>query len=420
ALVAAVPVAIGVALYVLQFSGFRHAAATYTSHIEAVNASAIEFVQGASVMKTFGHRGARDGRFRASTERFVDFFWHWVRKTMALSSAAEIAFSPLISVILIAVCGIAMVQLGWLEIFELLPFLLLAPSLAAPFITLSFAQNQMMLSEEAAARIGALFEAPVLPLASDPKTPTGYDVTFDKVSFSYDGETQALSDINLSLKQGTVTALVGPSGGGKSTLAQLLPRFWDPTEGEIRLGGVPLNQIDPQQLYRAVGFVFQNVQLVSGSVADNIALGQPDASREAIETAARKAQIYDKITSLPRGFDSIIGEDVHLSGGEAQRVSIARALLVNAPVLVLDEATAYADPQSEAALQKAISELIIGKTVLVIAHRLYTITGADQICVLKNGRIVESGTHDSLLAEGGTYDALWRASRSGSSREAPR
>ena len=234
------------------------------------------------------------------------------------------------------------------------------------------------------------------------------------MSVSYDGESEALKEIDLTLEPGTVTALVGPSGSGKSTLARLLPRFWDPTAGRITIGGAPINQLDPDELYRLVGIVFQDVQLLWATVRENIAMGDPGASGETIERAARAASIHDRILELPKGYDAVVGEEVRFSGGEAQRVSIARAILADAPILVLDEATAFADPESEAAIQDALSELVAGRTLLVIAHRLHTVAGADQICVLDQGRIVERGRHEDLLRMNGMYARLWEASEASS------
>lgn len=213
--------------------------------------------------------------------------------------------------------------------------------------------------------------------------------------------------MSLRLTPGTVTALVGPSGSGKSTLASLVTRFHDVTGGRITVGGADVREIASERLYRHIGFVLQDVQLLRTSVRDNIRLARPDASEEEVRAAARAAQIDRRIEALPRGYDSVVGGEAVLSGGEAQRVSIARALLADAPVLVLDEATAFADPESEAAIQDAIARLVRGRTVLVIAHRLPTIVEADQIAVLSGGRITERGRHPELLAENGLYARMW-------------
>ncbi|MYJ00992.1 MAG: ATP-binding cassette domain-containing protein, partial [Chloroflexi bacterium] len=271
--------------------------------------------------------------------------------------------------------------------------------------------NDLMLAHRAADRVADVLDTPSLPESEQARVPVGTRVAFENVSFSYDGENEAVRGIDLTLEPGTVTALVGPSGSGKSTLARLLPRFWDTSEGRITIGGVPVDEISSNDLYRNVGLVFQDVQLLRMSIRDNIALSRPDAPLDDVVAAAKTAQIHERILELPRGYDSIAGEDALLSGGEAQRVSIARAILADAPILVLDEATAFADPEAEASIQDAISELIVGRTLLVIAHRLHTIVGADQICVLNRGQIIEQGTHDQLLALEGTYRRLWEASR---------
>lgn len=224
---------------------------------------------------------------------------------------------------------------------DVLAVIVLAPGLTAPVLTMSYSQNEMMPANEAAARIAKLLDTPTLHQPQEPRSPEGARVVFSDVSFSYGGDVNALSDIDLILEPGTVTALVGPSGSGKSTLARLVPRFRDANSGSISIGGGPVDEMHPDELYRSVGFVFQHVQLLCASIAENIALGNPDASRADIEAAARSAQIDARVQTLPRGYNSIVGEDAHLSGGEAQRVSIARALLADAPVLILDEATAF-------------------------------------------------------------------------------
>jgi ATP-binding cassette, subfamily B, bacterial IrtA/YbtP len=227
------------------------------------------------------------------------------------------------------------------------------------------------------------------------------------VRFGYDPGQEVLRGIDLVLEPGTVTAIVGPSGSGKSTLVQLLPRFFDPTHGSVLLGGVDLREIGSRELYRNVSFVFQDVRLLRASVADNIALAVPHAVLDDVVRAARLANVHDRILELPRGYDTVVGEDAGLSGGEAQRISLARALLAAAPVLVLDEATSFADPQTEQAVRRALATLGGDRTTLVIAHRPETVADADTVVVLENGSIVERGRPAELLARNGEFAALY-------------
>jgi ATP-binding cassette subfamily B protein len=249
--------------------------------------------------------------------------------------------------------------------------------------------------------------------------PQGHDVAFAGVGFGYDPDHRVLHDIAAALAPGTVTALVGASGSGKSTLAKLVPRFYDVDEGTVAIGGADVTRVSAADLYREVGFVFQDVQLLRASLRDNIRLTRPGATDAEVTNAAQAAQIHDRILRFGRGYDSVVGEDANLSGGEAQRVTIARALLADAPVLVLDEATAFADPDSEAAIQRALSTLAADRTVLVIAHRLHTITGADQILVLDGGRIVERGTHAELVAANGPFARMWADYQANHARSIP-
>lgn len=410
ALAAGVPVLLGVALYAAQFRSYGEKMDGYNAALGNVNAAAVEFVQGIAVIKTFGQARKAYGRFLERTNTFIAYFWDWVRGLLTLSAASEIVLSPLFSLLMVLTAGLIFVSVGWVAPVDLLAFAVLAPGLSAPFLTLAYAQNEMMLAKGAAERIADLLDAEVLPEPEAPKQPDGSKVVFDNVGFSYDGEMQVLKDIDLVLEPGTATALVGPSGSGKSTLARLLPRFWDAGAGRITIGGVDLREMTLETLYAQVGFVFQHVQLLRTSITENIALGRPGASAPEIEAAARAACIHERILALPRGYASVVDEDARLSGGEAQRVSIARAILADAPILVLDEATAFADPEAEAAIQDALSRLIAGRTLLVIAHRLNTITEVDQICVLDEGRIVERGRHDDLLVKNGLYAKLWAAS----------
>lgn len=409
-LIALVPVGAGMALYALQYRGYGEKMAGYTRELAAVNVAAVEFVQGIAVIKTFGQAKQAYGRFARRTRAFISFFWDWVSGLLGVSAAAEVVLSPLAALIVTLGGGLILVAAGAAAPVDVLAFAVLAPALTAPFLLLSFSQQEMMLAQDAAKRIAGLLETPSLARPVTTNEPEDARVAFEGVSFAYDNGTEVLHDINLALEPGSLTALVGPSGSGKSTLASLLPRFWDVGAGRITIGGVDIRELAPATLYRSVSFVFQDVQLLRMSLAENIALGRPDATQAEIEAAARAAQIHDRLEALPRGYASVPGEDAHLSGGEAQRVSIARAILADAPILVLDEATAFADPEAEAAIQAALSTLIAGRTVLVIAHRLNTITGADQICVLDGGRIVERGQHPDLVAAGGLYARLWAAS----------
>ncbi len=420
-LVSAIPLVLGTILYALQFKCNAQKTVANNEALANVNAAAVEFVQGIAVIKTFGQARKAYGRFVERTQAFVDFYWDWVRGLIGISAATETVLSPLCSLLTVLAAGLLFVEAGLVQPVDVIPFAVLAPGLTAPLITLAYAYNDMTLAKDAADRITTLLDTPMLSLhkpthapdsqhQQSTQQPQGNRVVLEGVHFAYDGQHDVLHGVDLVLEPGTVTALVGPSGSGKSTLAQLLPRFWDVRTGQITISGVDVATMAPETLYSSVGFVFQHVQLLRASMAENIALGRPDASQKEIEAVARAAQIHQRILELPNGYDSIAGEDARLSGGEAQRVSIARALLADAPILVLDEATAFADPESEAAIQDALSTLVAGRTLLVIAHRLHTITDVDQICVLDGGRIVERGKHNELLALGGAYATLWAAS----------
>ena len=273
-----------------------------------------------------------------------------------------------------------------------------------------FASAGTMLAKTALGRINTVMDAPTLPVTDKPQSPRDNSVVFKDVSFTYEGAAQpALDHVSFSVEPGQTVALVGPSGGGKTTAASLIPRFWDVSSGEVQVGGVNVKEIDPHALMEKIAFVFQNTRLFKTSILENVRASRPEATREEVLQALHAAQCDDIIEKLPRGIDTIIGsKGTYLSGGEQQRVALARAILKNAPIIVLDEATAFADPENEALIQKALKKLTEGRTVIMIAHRLSTVVGADKIIVLENGKVAEEGAHETLCAAGGLYARMWK------------
>lgn len=297
-------------------------------------------------------------------------------------------------------------------------FLILGPGAAAPTLKLRSFAESMNTIKEGVSRVEEILNQPVLAEPSSPKTPTAHDVIFEHVHFSYDQSDPILKDVSFVARQGEITALVGPSGAGKSTIAELIPRFWDTVSGRILIGGVDIREIPVRNLMEQMSFVFQDSFLFSDTVYHNIALGSPSASKGEVIAAAKAAQCHDFVMALPKGYDTEIGENgVPLSGGEEQRVSIARAILKNAPILIMDEASAYADAENEHALQLALARLIENKTVIMVAHRLATICNANQILVVKDGKITECGTHSQLLNGHGLYSRMWETGMGASTWE---
>ncbi|MDO8041927.1 ABC transporter ATP-binding protein [Janthinobacterium sp. SUN137] len=374
-----------------------------------INNAVVEFVNGIPVVKAFGATGRAHGSYRTAVDAFAEAFAAFTRPLVGSMANANALIAPVAVLGVVVLAGTAFVALDWMAPVDILPFALVAPGISAPMLLLHYLTHDLNNATGAAQRVQALLDTPVLaqPAPDEQQLPDGTEIRLEGVCYAYDGHNKVLSDITLTLQPGTVTAIVGASGSGKSTLARLLLRFFDPTEGRITLGGVDLRHIATPELYRRIGFVLQEVRLIHASVRENIALGRPSASMHEIEQAARLANIHERLLALPRGYDSVIGEDAQLSGGELQRVSIARAVLLDPSVLVLDEATAAADAENEVAIQDALSRFARDRTLLIIAHRLDTVMHADNIVVVENGAIVEQGSHAGLLADKGRYAQLW-------------
>lgn len=375
-----------------------------------VSSATVEFAHGIAVVKTFGQAGRASADYRRAVDDYADFFGRLMVPMVGASSLGLAIVSAPSVLATMVLLGLLLLQLGWVDFTGFVAGLVLGVGLAGPLTQMDSYDVRLRAAREAAARIGEFLATPVLPVPDAPAVAEGGEVVLDDVGFAYDPHgPDTLSQVSMRLPEGTVTALVGRSGAGKSTLAALVPRFWDVRDGAVRVGGQDVRDLEAAALYRSVAFVFQGTRLVPMSVRDNIRLARPGADDDTVVAAARAASIHDRIAALPRGYDSVVGVDALFSGGEAQRVTIARALLEDAPVLVLDEPTSFADPENEVRLQAAVARAAEGRTVLVIAHRLTSVTAADQIAVMEAGRVVEVGTHAELLARAGAYRGLWQA-----------
>ena len=397
-------------LYVLTYSvsmrGMNEKTVEMDRKLAAISSAMVEFVSGIGVVKAFGRVGRAHSAYLTAADEFSAFYRAWA---MPLVTVTCLSFTWVSIPVLLLVNlggGALLIHAGAVTLPQALATTLIALVLPAALITIASISWSYQLAGAAALRLCEVLDTPVLPAADRPEQPRAARVEIDHVSFSY-GEVLAVDDACLTLEPGTVTALLGPSGSGKSTLATLIARFADPDAGAIRIGGVDLRDMDESTLYSTVSFVLQDAQLLATTVRENIALGRPEADLAQVRAAARVARIHDEIMALPQGYDTVLGQNTALSGGQEQRIAIARAILLNTPVIVLDEATAMADPESEAEIQEALSALVKDRTVLVIAHRPAAVRGADRIAVMDGGRIVAAGSHDDLADEP-HYRALLR------------
>ena len=406
-LICLIPILIGfVILYHMLKDESEGFAKQYQKSAEDISNSVTEYVRGIAVVKVFGQTANSFRRYKAAVKEYGDYLLKYALSMQNADSAYHAAINGIFFFLIPG--GIILFNTGSNPekmVLSFLFFSVLIPTVVTFLARIMNSSSNLMLSKASLDAIDQILKEKPLPETKRLQSPMGYDISLDHVSFSY-GETagKALDDISLDVPEGTITALVGESGGGKSTIANLIARFWDVDEGAIRVGGVDIREMDYKHWMEQVSIVFQDTNLFKMSIKENVAVFNPDASREDVFQALHLAQCDDILEKLPQGVDTAIGTNgIYLSGGEMQRIALARAILKNAPVVLLDEATAFADAENEYLIQKALDELLRGKTVIMIAHRLSTIIHADQICVLERGKIVEKGTHRELMDMHGIY-----------------
>lgn len=374
-----------------------------------INGAVIEFIQAMPVVRTFDDGTSSFRRYLKALDRYREIYIEWMKISSAPARIAIVMLSPLPTVMAVLAGGIFFMSREALSEPSLIASLFLATGMVDAVMPLMWLNNFLRRSKAAANRIEEVLSVPAMESVADGLVPDDLTIRFENVSFKYENRNEmALHGVSFVAGPGTTTALVGPSGAGKSTVAKLLPRFWDVKEGAISIGGIDIRQMDNEHLMNTVTFVFQDTYLFHDSLANNIRMAKPAATDEEVIEAAKAAQIHDFIMTLPDQYQTHAGDrGARLSGGQRQRITIARAILRDAPIVVLDEATAFADPESEEEIIKAIASLTQNKTVITIAHRLSTITHVDQILVFDRGSVVEAGRHDDLLAKEGLYARLW-------------
>ena len=409
-LLSLVPVALGFVI-MSAMTGRRMAdkMRQYGNALESMSNEAVEYVRGIPVVKTFGQSVFSFKKFKATIdeyEKWVIAYTKELRMPMMLYTAAiNGVFAFLI------VGGLLFTRNGVTSEFllNLLFYIIITPVISLTLTRIMYMSENELVVADALARVDSVLDAEPVPENDHPRHPKDASVSLKDVHFSYDGKTDVIKGVSLKIQPGQMVAFVGPSGGGKSTLANLICRFFDVQSGSVRVGGADVRDIPKEELMDTISFVFQNSRLLKGSILDNVRLGRAQATEAEVLAALKDAQCMDIVEKFPEGIHTVIGtKGVYLSGGEQQRIAIARAMLKNAPILLLDEATAFADPDNEARVQAAFAQLAKGKTVLMIAHRLSTVANADCIYVVRDGQIAESGTKDELCAQNGLFARMWQ------------
>ena len=403
--------------FIVQFIGYGSGAMKenmekYQVALEDMNNASVEYVRGMPVVKAFNQTANSFERLKHAITEYTE----WVLKFSLGWQNCMPAFTTIINNIYLVLIPVGIFIGSNTTDFKnflmtFIFYLLFVPAVAGVLNKIMYVSESFMQINGNVARMDEIFNIPVLPETKNPKKPENDNIVFDKVSFSYTGKENdwAIQNVTFEAKQGEITAIIGPSGGGKSTIANLISRFWDVTTGSVKIGNVDIRDVSMTDLMKHVSFVFQDIFLFKQSIYDNIRMGNPNATREQVIQAAKAAQCHDFIMRLPKGYDTVIGtKGIHLSGGERQRIAIARAIIKDSPIIVLDEATAFSDPENEYLIQKAFEKLMQNKTVIIIAHRLSTIRSADKILVMENGHLIECGNHDSLIQKNGRYYQMWQ------------
>lgn len=402
--------------FIAEFIGYGSGAmkenmGKYQTALEEMNNVSVEYVRGMPVVKAFNQTASSFRKLKDAISGYTE----WVLKFSLGWQNCMPAFTTIINNIYLILIPVGVLIGANTSDFSgfamsLIFYLLFVPAIAGVLNKIMYISESFIQINGNVARMDEILTIPEMAETDHPKTPVNDDIEFNNVSFSYTGsaDENALENVSFSAKQGQITAIVGPSGGGKSTIANLISHFWDVSSGSITIGGVDVRDMAENDLMRHVSFVFQDIFLFKQSILDNIRMGNPQASEEQAVAAAKAAQCHDFISRLPKGYHTVVGtKGVHLSGGERQRIAIARAIIKNSPIIVLDEATAFSDPENEYLIQKAFEKLMQGKTVIIIAHRLSTIRNADHIIVIEKGHLIEEGKHDDLVADGGRYAKMW-------------
>ncbi len=381
----------------------------YQNALDDMSNEAVEYVRGIPVVKTFGQTIFSFKKFKDSIDRYKVWVIAYTKQLRTPMMFYTAAINGVFVFLIAGALLFTQDQVTTEFLLNLVFYIIITPIISVTLTRIMFQSENAMIVDDALQRIDSVLNLEPLKETAHPKHPKDGSVELEQVHFSYNGEKDVLNGISISIPAGQTVAFVGPSGGGKTTLANLISRFFDPQSGTVRVGGVDVRDIPKEELMNTVSFVFQNSRLIKASIFENVRLGKPEATREEVMAALKNAQCDDILEKLPDGMDTVIGtKGVYLSGGEQQRIAIARVMLKNTPIIILDEATAFADPDNETRVQAAFSKLSQGKTVIMIAHRLSTVAGADRIYVVKDGQIAESGSSRELMERGGLFARMWQ------------